>query len=175
MRAAAKAAQVASIGYTSATHDLDATAATELRKSTSGWREDQERAPGFATRACYSCSSTFHLTCECPWTIKIGTRNQNTFVVLIICVYLRSGFERRHQEEFVWEFYFGRGTWTLEKPAAIENMCALLGSGYRALYLCEEDASLRYRVKQVYIRNYGTSGLTRLCQRSYQWSVLRIN
>ena len=88
MRADAKAAQVASIGYTSATHDLEATAATELRKSTSGWREDQERAPGFPTRACYSCCSTFHLTRECPWTIKIGTRNQNTFVVLIICVYV---------------------------------------------------------------------------------------
>ena len=88
MRADAKAAQVASIGYTSATHDLEATAATELRKSTSGWREDQEWAPGFATRACYSCSSTFHLTRECPWTIKIGTCNPNAFVVLIICVYV---------------------------------------------------------------------------------------
>ena len=110
MRADAKAAQVASIGYTSATHDLEATAATKLRKSTSGWREDQERAPGFATLTCYSCCSTFHLTRECPWTIKIGTRKQNTFVVLIICVYLRSGFERRHQEVFVWEFYFGRET-----------------------------------------------------------------
>ena len=88
MRADAKAAQVASIGYTSATHDLDATAATELRKSTSGWREDQERAPGFATLACYSCCSTFHLTRECPWTIKIGTRTPNMFVVLTIGVYV---------------------------------------------------------------------------------------
>ena len=30
----------------------------------------------------------FILTRECPWTIKIGTRAPNTFVVLIICVYV---------------------------------------------------------------------------------------
>ena len=94
-RADAKVAQVASIGYTSATHDLEATAATELRKSTSRWREDQERAPGFATRACYSCSSTFHLTHECPRTIKIGTRNPNAFVVLIIYVYVLASKDKR--------------------------------------------------------------------------------
>ena len=95
MRADAKATQVASIGYTSATHDQEATAATELRKSTSGWREDQERAPGFATRACYSCSSTFRLTREYPWKIKIGTRNPNAFVVLIIYVYVLASKDMR--------------------------------------------------------------------------------
>ena len=154
--------------------DLGATAATELRKSTSGWREDQERAPGFATRACYSCSSTFHLTRECPWTIKIGTRTPNAFVVLIICVYVlasKDAIKRSSCENSTSVEERGRSRNQLRS----KNMCSLLGSGYRALCLCAEDASLRYRVKQVYIRNYGTLGLTRLCQRSYQWSVLRID
>ena len=118
MRADAKAAQVASIGYTSAMHDLEATAAPELRKSTSGWREDQERAPDLLPGHAILAAQK----------IKIGTRNPNTFVVLIICVYVLASKDAIKRGVRLGIRVRSRNVDAREtKPAAIENMCSLRG------------------------------------------------
>ena len=97
MRADAKAAQVASIGYTSAAHDLDATAATELTKVD----VRMEGRPRTGPRICYPGMLFLQLNFSSDSWVPVDNKNWNTCSKYVRCsnyLCIRSGFERRHQE-----------------------------------------------------------------------------
>ena len=139
-----------------------------------------ERRPRKGPRICYPGMLFLQLNFSSDSWVPVDNKNWNTeskytFVVLIICVYVLASKDAIKRGVRVGIRVRSRNVDARETSCDRKYViAALLGSGYRASCLYKEMHHSAIGWNSLY-SNYGTLGLTRLCQRSYQWSVLRIN